>query len=212
MESRGSSSKFTEVTSHTSTPRNAEVKDSLAQAEVWAALLLPHLCAAPPLKTLGIFPSTETTAMPEGGPKAVPVPLPHSQEPSTAQSERVIESQTSDTPGVNQEGPTRLVLEVASEALGRVQLVIDREATGLRVVIGSSDSVQGLLSADKYALTRALGLAGVPVQSLEVVPTRELGTVLAQGEGKRGKRSEGQPASPPERAREGRKRRIDLIG
>lgn len=75
----------------------------------------------------------------------------------------------------------RMTLRVDGGALGELEVTLDRQEGGLRVVIGMEN--QGLVGAvlpDTATLRSALESAGITVQSLNVVPQSEVGTVLAQ--------------------------------
>jgi hypothetical protein len=85
-----------------------------------------------------------------------------------------------DTLGVNDTSPKRLILNVDSETLGRVQLIVDREEGGVRLTVGSDPESRARLSAGKHTLSEALASAGVRVNALRIVASHEVGTVLAQ--------------------------------
>jgi flagellar hook-length control protein FliK len=75
----------------------------------------------------------------------------------------------------------RLVLRVDGGALGELEVTLDRKDGALNVVIGMENKhlVSSVLP-DAHALRTALEGAGITVQSLNVVPASEVGTVLAQ--------------------------------
>jgi len=75
----------------------------------------------------------------------------------------------------------RLVVRVDGGSLGELEVTLDRQGDQLRVVIGmeNQDLVREVLP-DTSALRAALESAGVSVQSLNVVPASQVGTVLAQ--------------------------------
>lgn len=77
--------------------------------------------------------------------------------------------------------PERLVLRVDGGALGELEVTLDRQDGALRVVIGMENQhLVGAVLPDARALRAALEGAGITVQSLNVVPASEVGTVLAQ--------------------------------
>ena len=110
----------------------------------------------------------------------------------------------------------RMVLRVDGGALGEIEVTLDRQDGALRVVIGMEN--QGLVSSllpDARLLQSALEGAGVNVQSLNVVPASEVGTVLAQ---RRLSPPGPKPAAEesaeqdPERAQKRNHKRLALIG
>jgi hypothetical protein len=110
----------------------------------------------------------------------------------------------------------RMVLRVDGGALGEIEVTLDRQDGALRVVIGMEN--QGLVSSllpDASLLRSALEGAGVNVQSLNVVPASEVGTVLAQ---RRLNPSGPKPAAErgaepdPEKAQKRNHKRLALIG
>ena len=113
--------------------------------------------------------------------------------------------------------PERLVLRVDGGALGELEVTLDRQDGALRVVIGMENQhLVGSVLPDTRALKSALENAGVNVQSLNVVPASEVGTVLAQ---RRTSQSEPKPsaeqsAAEPEneKAQKRNHKRLTLIG
>jgi flagellar hook-length control protein FliK len=75
----------------------------------------------------------------------------------------------------------RLVLRIDGGALGELEVTLDRKDGAMNVVIGMENKhlVNSVLP-DAHALRAALEGAGINVQSLNVVPASEVGTVLAQ--------------------------------
>jgi hypothetical protein len=67
--------------------------------------------------------------------------------------------------------------------LGQLKCWLEKTNDGMRVVVGV-DGRNALMAAgaEKNALEAALKAAGLPVQSVSVVPLEKLGTVLADGE------------------------------
>ena len=129
----------------------------------------------------------------------------------------IVESQPADTSSVNHADEQRLILNVDSETLGRVQLIVDREEGGVRVLVGSAPEAKGRLSAGKHTLGEALSAAGVRVQSLRFVTQSEVGTVLAQHRSTRrtqdGSPKQDDPEEAPEREPRGKKKRnLNLVG
>lgn len=119
------------------------------------------------------------------------------------------QSQSSDTGGVNPDGLSRLTLSITSEALGRIDFVIDRRSGELSLWIAASDEARALISADQTGLARHLEGAHLPIKNLNIVGHGELGTVLAQRRMKRDAHAPPESTRTPDRPR---KRRIDLIG
>ena len=107
-------------------------------------------------------------------------------------------------------------MRVDGGSLGELEVTLDRQGDALRVVIGmeNQDLVREVLP-DTRALRAALEGAGVSVQSLNVVPASQVGTVLAQ---RRPNHSESKPAADaaadqenePERKK--LNKRLTLIG
>ncbi|HXK20807.1 MAG TPA: hypothetical protein VNG33_23510 [Polyangiaceae bacterium] len=110
----------------------------------------------------------------------------------------------------------RMVLRVDGGALGELEVTLDREAGSLRVVIGMENQhlVSSLLP-DAQLLTSALESAGVNLQSLNIVPASEVGTVLAQRRlspsGPKPVADEGAERDP-EKAQKRNHKRLTLIG
>lgn len=110
----------------------------------------------------------------------------------------------------------RMVLRVDGGALGELEVTLERQDGALRVVIGmENQQLVGSVLPDAAALKSALEGAGVNLQSLNVVPKTEVGTVLAQrrpnpsGQSTAGDR----PAeADPEQARKRAHKRLTLIG
>ncbi len=129
----------------------------------------------------------------------------------------VASSQRSDTQGVNEPRNQRIVLNVDSETLGRVQLIVDREEGGVRVLVGSDPEAKGRLSEGKHTLGEALSVAGVRVNSLRFVTQNEVGTVLAQQRLNKRARDESEDAdeskSHANKSHKARKKRnLNLVG
>jgi flagellar hook-length control protein FliK len=110
----------------------------------------------------------------------------------------------------------RMVLRVDGGALGEVEVTLDRKDGALSVVIGmENQQLVGSVLPDAAALRSALEGAGVNVQSLNVVPASEVGTVLAQ---RRTSQSGPKPSAghgaqqDPETDRKRTHKRLTLIG
>jgi hypothetical protein len=126
-------------------------------------------------------------------------------------------SQSADTAGVNDTQDRRLILNVDSETLGRVQLIVDREEGGLRILVGSESSSKSKLSQGKHELSEALSARGVRVQSLRFVTQEEVGTVLAQDRVSKKVRANSKDDSPRDdetsaRRESRKKRKLNLVG
>jgi hypothetical protein len=127
--------------------------------------------------------------------------------------------QTADTAGPTEapKAPERLTLRVDGGDLGEVSLTLDRENGALRVVIGlENERHLSSIGPDALALRGALESAGLSVHSLNIVPSSQVGTVLAQ---RRLHSSGQQPASDPEGSEQQQpptqkrnQKRLQLIG
>jgi hypothetical protein len=74
----------------------------------------------------------------------------------------------------------RMTLDVDGGDLGTLKVVIDRDDDGLRVVLGVENSrAEAAALPERATLLRALSAAGLRVASFDVVPSRNVGTVLA---------------------------------
>lgn len=79
------------------------------------------------------------------------------------------------------EAPERLTLRVDGGDLGEVSLTLEREDGALRIVIGlENERHLSSIGPDARALRSALEGAGLSVHSLNIVPSNQVGTVLAQ--------------------------------
>ncbi|RYZ09500.1 MAG: hypothetical protein EOO73_04175 [Myxococcales bacterium] len=123
---------------------------------------------------------------------------------------------TSDAPS-DAKPAERMTLRVDGGALGELEVTLDRQEGGMRVVIGMENKqLVGSVLPDAASLRTALERAGINVQSLNVVTQSEVGTVLAQ---RRLSTSEPKPeAAPgaaqqdPESAQKRTHKRLTLIG
>ncbi|HEY3497527.1 MAG TPA: hypothetical protein VGK73_22675 [Polyangiaceae bacterium] len=80
-------------------------------------------------------------------------------------------------------GPKGLMIRMDAGDLGEVKCWLERGEHGMRVVLGvDGRNALAAAGAERAALEASLKTAGLPVQSVKVVPLAELGTVLAQGE------------------------------
>jgi hypothetical protein len=111
----------------------------------------------------------------------------------------------------------RLTLRVDGGELGEVEVTLDRQQGALRVVIGLENGrmVSSVLP-DARALRSALEGAGLNVHALSVVPTSEVGTVLAQRRlspsGPKLPAEQGRAEQSPEQAQKQKHKRLTLIG
>jgi flagellar hook-length control protein FliK len=115
------------------------------------------------------------------------------------------------------QAPERMVLRVDGGALGEVEVTLERQDGALRVVIGMENQhLVGSVLPDTQALKSALEHAGVNVQSLNVVPASEVGTVLAQRRlSPSGQKPGTQQSAEPhenEKAQKRNHKRLTLIG
>lgn len=110
----------------------------------------------------------------------------------------------------------RLTLRVDGGELGEVQVTLDRRDGALSVVIGlENGQMVGSVLPDARALRAALENAGLNVHALRVVPTSEVGTVLAQRRpSPSGQKQAEQTGSEPrpDQAHRRPHRRLTLIG
>jgi hypothetical protein len=117
---------------------------------------------------------------------------------------------------VEASAPERMVLRVDGGALGELEVTLDRKDGALNVVIGMENQhLVGSVLPDAGALRRALEGVGITVQSLNVVTTSEVGTVLAQRRvspsGPKPSADEGDEQKP-ETDRKRSNKRLTLIG
>jgi flagellar hook-length control protein FliK len=110
----------------------------------------------------------------------------------------------------------RMTLRVDGGELGELEVTLDRHEGGLRVVIGMENQrLVGAVLPDAATLRGALERAGVSVQSLNVVPQSEVGTVLAQRRlspsGQKSDAATGRDQDP-EDVRKRTHKRLTLIG
>lgn len=109
-----------------------------------------------------------------------------------------------------------MTLRVDGGSLGELEVTLDRQDGGLRVVIGMENQrLVGSVLPDAAALRSALERAGINVQSLNVVPQSEVGTVLAQRRlSPSGQKSDAAPGAEqdPEKTRTRSHKRLTLIG
>lgn len=113
--------------------------------------------------------------------------------------------------------PERLVLRVDGGNLGELEVTLERQDGGLRVVIGMENQhLVGSVLPDTHALRAALEGAGVNVQSLNVVPASQVGTVLAQRRtslsGQKPAADESAEQQENEKAQKRTHKRLTLIG
>ncbi|HVY27854.1 MAG TPA: flagellar hook-length control protein FliK [Polyangiaceae bacterium] len=113
--------------------------------------------------------------------------------------------------------PERLVLRVDGGHLGELEVTLERQEGGMRVVIGMENQhLVGSVLPDAHTLKAALEGAGVNVQSLNVVPASEVGTVLAQRRlspsGPKPAADEGAEQQENEKAQKRNHKRLTLIG
>jgi len=115
------------------------------------------------------------------------------------------------------QAPERLVLRVDGGHLGELEVTLERQEGGMRVVIGMENQhLVGSVLPDAHTLKAALEGAGVNVQSLNVVPASEVGTVLAQRRtspsGQKPGADESTEQQENEKAQRRNHKRLTLIG
>lgn len=115
-------------------------------------------------------------------------------------------SENAGGPGLNQQ----LVMTLDAGDLGELSFAIDRTSDGIRVIIGADGrNAQTALGAEREALLSALRAAGLPTQSVTVVPAERLGTALAQASQAR---TEKEPGAAEQRDSRARSRRMKFTG
>jgi hypothetical protein len=111
----------------------------------------------------------------------------------------------------------RLTLRVDGGQMGEVSVTLERQDGALRVVIGlENEGFVHSVAPDARALRSALEGAGLSVHSLNIVPSSEVGTVLAQ---RRTSPSGPKPATDPQgseqqnpETQKRNQKRLQLIG
>ena len=156
-------------------PGSAKVPDE--EAVKWAALLVQSLKPEKTSRSIGLRPAQQAQT---GGQSQLNQPQTVTSGTAELLGSTGDQSQIADTGGVNEAVPNRLILNVDSETLGRVQLVVDRDEGGVRVLVGSDHQARSRLSDGKHAIAEALSAAAVRVGALRFVALNEVGTVLAQ--------------------------------
>jgi flagellar hook-length control protein FliK len=110
----------------------------------------------------------------------------------------------------------RMTLRVDGGELGELEVTLERQDGQLCVVIGmENQQLVGSVLPDARALQSALERAGVNLQSLNVVPKAQVGTVLAQRRlSPSGQNTAADQAAEadPEQARKRNHKRLTLIG
>jgi hypothetical protein len=75
---------------------------------------------------------------------------------------------------------SRLIVRVDAGDLGEVALLVDRQKGALRVTVGvQGAAAQAAVEVERAALMQSLKNAGISVESVDVVRTSSVGTVLA---------------------------------
>lgn len=185
--------------------REIEEREIEENAERFARALLPYFGtqAAPPVAaeppTGGWRPSASVMTVPSAGSGSSAVAGSAGQAADAAEQ--------------------RVVMSVQAGDLGELSLVLDRTATGVRVIIGVADErAAATMAPEREALIRQLLHSGLRVESVQIIGQREVGTVLAPP------RTIGTPRGPGsrelrERAEEGENearrrgsRKLNLIG
>lgn len=108
------------------------------------------------------------------------------------------------------QSPVRLSVNAGD--LGEVDIVVDRSAQGVRVIIGLADpNADTALIPELSALQRALEASGIRVASVRTVAQSRVGTVLAQSKFRVAK---GDPPVEDEKHESRRRssKRLNLIG
>lgn len=109
-------------------------------------------------------------------------------------------------PELNQQ----LVMQLDAGDLGELSFAIEQSSDGIRVIIGADGrNAQTALGAERETLLSALRAAGLPTQSVTVVPSERLGTALAQASRAR---TEKEPGAAEPRDPRARSRRMKFTG
>ena len=156
---------------------------------------------------------------------SAPLPLPAGEiEPPNAWrasagdlTPRVASSGASGDAPADANAAERLTLRVDGGEMGEVSVTLERQDGALRVVIGlEKEGFVHSVAPDARALRSALEGAGLSVHSLNIVPSSEVGTVLAQ---RRTSPSGPTPATDPEgtaqqnpETQKRHQKRLQLIG
>jgi hypothetical protein len=75
----------------------------------------------------------------------------------------------------------RLRFDVDAGELGRISVVVDRQGSALRVLVGTDNpAALSQLGPERAALEHALRASGIELSTVRIVRAGELGTVLAQ--------------------------------
>lgn len=155
--------------------------------------------AEPERETRGLREQAERWAATLTG-ALTPEPLPAPFQPDIAETAAPPVSWREGVEGLTQAAPpgaesvpsgdgSRLLVTLDGGDLGELACALERTDSGLRVVIGvTGRQAAAAFGAERGALEAALRHVGLPLQSVEIVPRSEVGTVLAQGkEDKEGK-------------------------
>ena len=193
---------------------DTQARISDKEAAEWAGLLLGSLGQQFESPQAGLSDPKHSTESPQSAENSRNARSPQAH--ASTSTTPMTQSQSADTGGVNATGPDRLILNVNSETLGRVQLVVDRDEGGVRVVVGGEGDARTRLSEGKHALSEALSAAGVRVNSLRIVAAHEVGSVLAQDllSKKSRPEAERQKEAPPQKdkSQKGKRNNLNLVG
>jgi hypothetical protein len=149
--------------------REEERRATEEQAARWAQVLTPYVIAQLPPPIL------DAAELPPGGWRT---------------GDGVLTQPTATTAGANLltggEGTAsakpaeRMVVNVQTSDLGELSLVVERTASGVRVLIGVGDAQTiGQMLPEREALARQLVGSGLNVESIQIVRQSEVGTLLA---------------------------------
>ena len=184
--------------------REDEQRATEEQAARFAQALTPHVIAQlPPVPVLG------ESATPGGWRAGDGVLTPQALATSGASGAGAGEGTSDAKPA------ERMVVNVQTSDLGELSLIVERTDAGLRVVVGVGDAqVMGQMLPEREALMRQLVGSGLSVDSIQIVPQSEVGTVLAPPKLVGRIRTSGaseQVSKEEERRRRG-SRKLNLIG
>lgn len=128
----------------------------------------------------------------------------------TPGADRVVGAAGPPSEDTNSESPVRVSVNAGD--LGEVDIVVDRSAHGVRVIIGLTDPKADIaMIPELSALQRALEASGIRVASVRTVAQSRVGTVLAQSKFRVGK-GHAPPADGEHESKRRSSKRLNLIG
>lgn len=185
--------------------REEERRATEEQAARWAQVLTPHVIAHLPPPVLASAAPTPGGWRKSDGALTLPTPG------------AAVAGGAAGGDGTAAAKPSeRLVVNVQTSDLGELSLVVDRTATGVRVVIGVGDAQTiGQMLPEREALARQLIGSGLNVESIQIVRQSEVGTLLAPARlvGRlRASATADEASKEEEKSRRRGSRKLNLIG